>query len=138
MDVSATGQTAAAAAPQPEVATAGEAAVASSPNAVANQPSFTTGTIGSSQTSPAPEPGAAPASRTTIASAVAKIFSVPQPAEPIRLDVSYRVERDPNVIVTVFSDPSTGREVAQFPPEILFNLAQFFGQSSGVTLDRSA
>ena len=90
------------------------------------------------QTTPAPVPGSAPSDRGTLAGAVAKLFSAPAPSGPISLDVSYRVQRDPNVIITVFTDPKTGREVAQFPPEILVHLSQFFDQPRGVTLDQSA
>jgi uncharacterized FlaG/YvyC family protein len=57
---------------------------------------------------------------------------------PVSLDVSYRVINDTHQIITVFSDPKTGQEVAQFPPEVLANLAQFFDQQHGATFDRSA
>jgi uncharacterized FlaG/YvyC family protein len=66
------------------------------------------------------------------------LFGSASPPEPIRLDVSYRVLKDPDQIVTVFSDPKTGQEVAQFPPDILVGLAQFFDSPRGVTLDRDA
>ncbi len=68
---------------------------------------------------------------------VAKLFSggVPQPAS---VNVSYRVEHDPNIIVTIFTDPATGQEIAQIPPEVMVQIAQFFDKHSGVTLDRSA
>jgi uncharacterized FlaG/YvyC family protein len=73
-----------------------------------------------------------------LAPAIAKLFGSTSPPDPIRLDVSYRVLTDPDQIVTVFSDPSTGQEVAQFPPDILIGLAQFFDSPRGVTLDRDA
>jgi uncharacterized FlaG/YvyC family protein len=68
---------------------------------------------------------------------VAKLFSggIPQ---PLSVNVSYRVEHDPNIVVTVFTDPSTGREIAQIPAEVMVQIAQFFDKQSGVTLDRSA
>lgn len=68
---------------------------------------------------------------------VAKLFSggIPQ---PLSVNVSYRVEHDPNIIVTVFTDPSTGREIAQIPAEVMVQIAQFFDKHSGVTVDRSA
>ncbi|MBV8490397.1 MAG: hypothetical protein JO199_07710 [Candidatus Eremiobacteraeota bacterium] len=98
------------------------------------------------QTTPAaaPAPGttqtppANASNRQTIAPAIAKLFAVPQAPLPVSLDVSYRVERDPNVIVTVFTNPKTGQEVAQIPPEVLIHLAAFFDQSTGVTLDKNA
>jgi uncharacterized FlaG/YvyC family protein len=71
----------------------------------------------------------------TIAPAVAKLFGSAN-AAATQLSVSYRVEgRD---VVTVFTDPTTHKEVAQFPPELLIGLAQFFDQQSGVTFDKSA
>jgi len=83
-------------------------------------------------------PGALPHQRGGLAPAIAKLFGSASPPEPIRLDVSYRVLKDPDQIVTVFSDPKTGQEVAQFPPDILVGLAQFFDSPRGVTLDRDA
>jgi hypothetical protein len=83
-------------------------------------------------------PGRQPANRSGLGPAIAKLFGTKVPPEPIRLDVSYRVLHDPDVIVTVFSNPQTGQEVAQFPPEILIGLAEFFDQQSGVTFDKDA
>ena len=68
---------------------------------------------------------------------VAKIFGKSDAPQPVTVNVSYRVER-PDIIVTVFSDPKTGQEIAQVPAEVLVQIAQFFGKESGVTLDRSA
>jgi len=73
-----------------------------------------------------------------IAPAIAKLFGNSSTPQPITLNVSYRVVKDLNEIVTVFSDPKTGKEVAQFPPELLIGLAQFFDHERGVTLDESA
>lgn len=84
-------------------------------------------------------PTGAPQPDTTeaLSPVVAKLFSgaVSQPAS---VHVSYRVEHDPNMIVTVFTDPATGREIAQIPAEVMVQIAQFFDKQSGVTLDRSA
>ena len=70
-----------------------------------------------------------------IAPAIAKLFGSGTP-EPIQLNVSYRVEGSD--VVTVFSDPKTGKEIAQFPPELLLGLAKFFDQQAGVTFDKNA
>jgi uncharacterized FlaG/YvyC family protein len=70
--------------------------------------------------------------------AVAKLFGHPEDPKAVSLNVSYRVMHNPSEIVTVFSDPQTGKEVAQFPAEIVVQIAQFFDSHSGVTLDRSA
>lgn len=76
---------------------------------------------------------------TTLAPAVAKLFGSSSDPQPVALDVSYRVLKgNLGEIVTVFTDPKTGKEIAQFPPEILIGLATFFDQQSGATLDQSA
>lgn len=80
-----------------------------------------------------------PQPHNTLAPAVAKIFAPPSVQEPAPLDVSYRILKGGlGEIVTVFTNPETGREVAQFPPEILIGLATFFDQQSGATLDTNA
>lgn len=83
----------------------------------------------SSNARPTHDPGLAPA--------ISKLFGSGAPT-PITLNVSYRVVKELNEIVTVFSDPKTGEEIAQFPPEILIGLAEFFDHTSGATLDKSA
>ena len=70
-----------------------------------------------------------------LAPAIAKLFGAGAP-QPIELNVSYRIEG--NDVVTVFSDPKTGKEIAQFPPELLLGLAKFFDQQAGVTFDKNA
>jgi hypothetical protein len=72
-----------------------------------------------------------------LAPAIAKLFGNNGVPTPITLNVSYRVVKGLDEIVTVFSDPKTGREIAQFPPEILIGLAEFFDQERGVTLDQT-
>jgi hypothetical protein len=142
MDVSATGESVAAAAQTANVETIMGSVPEASGHPVApaqieaSSISSGVGAIPPTQTTPAPVPGSD--ERSTLASTVAKLFAIPSAPAPVSLDVSYRVERDPDVIVTVFSDPKTGEEVAQFPPEILINLSQFFDQPRGVTLDRNA
>jgi hypothetical protein len=128
MDV---GQAAAAAASQPSVVTGAVAAPAPGSDVAQSTPIHTPATPDGSQSG-------APQQRGGLAPAIAKLFGSASPPEPIRLDVSYRVLTDPDQIVTVFSDPSTGQEVAQFPPDILVGLAQFFDSPRGVTLDRDA
>ncbi len=53
------------------------------------------------------------------------------------VEVSYR-PGGLNEIVTVFTDPASGKEIAQLPAHILIEMAAFFDQHSGVTLDRNA
>jgi hypothetical protein len=74
----------------------------------------------------------------TIASAIARLYNVDAggSSSPQDLEVSYKVVHGIGTIVTVFTNPVTGQEVAQFPPEVLIGLAQFFDQTDGVTLDQ--
>ena len=69
---------------------------------------------------------------------VAKLLAHGALPAPVNVNVSYRVEHDPNMVVTVFTDPQTGVEIAQVPAEVMVQFAQFFDKHSGVTLDRSA
>lgn len=88
-----------------------------------------------------PQPIAQPAQQTQhagIAPAIAKLFGGAAVPQPISLNVSYRVVKDLDEIVTVFTDPKTGKEVAQFPAEVLIGLAQFFDHERGATLDKNA
>lgn len=73
-----------------------------------------------------------------LSSVVAKLFAEDGAEKSDAVSVSYRVEHDPNIVVTVFTDPTTGLEIAQIPPEVMVQFAQFFDKQSGVTLDRSA
>jgi hypothetical protein len=147
MDVSATGPAVAATVPtqHAEAAPVTSAPLPESGPVVATETFSESGTpalsaVPPTETSPAPLPGGDSngGQSRTLAPAIAKLFGPAQPPVPIRLDVSYRVLQDPDVIVTVFSNPTTGEEVAQFPPEILIHLSQFFDQPRGVTLDQSA
>lgn len=85
----------------------------------------------------APSTGESSHKTAGIAPVIAKIFGSTGAPQAVNLNVSYRVLKN-DEIVTVFTDPETGKEVAQFPPEILIGLAQFFDQQQGVTFDRNA
>jgi len=88
--------------------------------------------------SPAPQgSGSQSASTSGIASAVAKLYNVGSgPSGQPSLDISYKVVPGLDLVVTVFTNSETGQEVAQFPPEVLVGVAQFFDQLDGVTLDQ--
>jgi len=73
-----------------------------------------------------------------LVASIAKLFGQSDAPQSGGLSVSYRVGHNPNEIITVFSDPTTGKEVAQFPAEIVVQMAEFFDKYSGVTLDRTA
>lgn len=81
-----------------------------------------------------------PASPATgpLAPVVAKIFGGGSSLQSKAVNVSYRVEHDPDMVVMVITDPKTGREIAQVPSEVMVQIAQFFDKEQGVTLDRSA
>lgn len=129
MDVSATGNTAAAASAQGAITGSVDAPVAlDAPAPISSQ-------APESQSQPTSHSGD---NNSAIAPAVAKLFHLPSPPAPVSLNVSYRVMNDTHQIITVFTDPKTGQEVAQFPPEVLASLAQFFDQQHGATFDRSA
>ena len=109
---------------------------------VASVPPAPPGPVGTPNSSGAPPSvgfGPAPARGDgKVVSSVARFFGPPSNPQPVTLNVLYRVLHHPNEIVTVFSDPRTNQEVAQFPPEILIGIAEFFDQHQGVTLDSNA
>jgi uncharacterized FlaG/YvyC family protein len=69
---------------------------------------------------------------------IGRLFGTPDAPQPVDVQVSYRVDKYVDQIVTVFTDPKTGKEIAQFPKEIMIQIAQFFDKQSGVTLDHNA
>lgn len=91
---------------------------------------------GSQPIEPATTSGESDANK-PLSSTIAKLFAGSSSDGSAALSVSYRVEK-PNEVITVFSDPVTGQEVAQFPAEAMVQIAQFFDKSSGVTLDQNA
>jgi hypothetical protein len=134
MDVSATGQAASAVG----TGTVTGSTASPAPPTTPTQNGAATPAVAAASTDTSSSQQTQSNSRTGLAPAIAKLFGGASPPEPIRLDVSYRVLQNPNEIVTVFSDPKTGQEVAQFPADILIGLASFFDQQRGVTLDRDA
>lgn len=63
---------------------------------------------------------------------VAKLFN----AQQQDISVSFQIERDPNEIVTVFTDKQTGKVIVQFPSETLIALAQFFDKLDGSVVNK--
>jgi uncharacterized FlaG/YvyC family protein len=90
-----------------------------------------------SSSSPASTAQPKPVEQATIAAVVAKLYNVSSGSsgQP-QLAISYKYVSDLHLIVTVFTNPQTGEEIAQFPPQELLGLAEFFDQIDGVTLDR--
>jgi hypothetical protein len=110
------------------------ATVATSQPQEAAAPAATSGPAVSSHAPEAALPHADPG---VLSPVVAKILAQGNMPQPVTVNVSYRVEHDPNMVVTVFTDPKTGAEIAQVPAEVMIQIAQFFDKQSGVTLDRS-
>jgi uncharacterized FlaG/YvyC family protein len=76
----------------------------------------------------------------TLASVVAKLYNVSagsgSSGQSPQLAISYKYVSELQLVVTVFTNPQTGEEVAQFPPQELIGLAEFFDQVDGVTIDK--
>lgn len=116
---------------------ASNAAVAASAGQTDSDPSASVAATGAPPGAPASgSQSASKAQPGGIAPVVAKIFGTDGIPQPVTLNVSYRV--DGAEIVTVFSDPKSGKEIAQFPSELMIKLAEFFDKSHGATLDKSA
>jgi uncharacterized FlaG/YvyC family protein len=72
-----------------------------------------------------------------LTSAVARLLSGSNGSHESSVRISYRVNKNPDEIVTVFTDTRTGQEIAQFPSEVMLQIAEFFDKQSGVTVDES-
>jgi hypothetical protein len=68
----------------------------------------------------------------TLSDGVAKLFN----AQAQNVSVSYRIETNPNEIVTVFTDKQTGKVIVQFPSETLIALAKFFDKLDGNVVNK--
>jgi uncharacterized FlaG/YvyC family protein len=73
-----------------------------------------------------------------LSATIGRLFGTPDAPQSVDVKVSYRIDKYVDQIVTVFTDPHTGKEIAQFPKEIMIQIAQFFDKQSGVTVDRNA
>jgi uncharacterized FlaG/YvyC family protein len=94
----------------------------------------------SSSSSGTTQQASPPSGSSTIASVVAKLYNVSNSSgsseQSPQLAISYKYVSELQLVVTVFTNPQTGEEVAQFPPQELIGLAEFFDQIDGVTLDK--
>ena len=68
----------------------------------------------------------------TLPSGVAKLYN----AAEQNVSVSFHIERNPNEIVTVFTDKQTGKVIVQFPSETLIALAKFFDTLDGGVVNK--
>jgi uncharacterized FlaG/YvyC family protein len=69
----------------------------------------------------------------TLSPVVAKLFN----AAEQNVAVSFQVSTNPDEVVTVFTDKSTGKEIVQFPSQALIALAQMYDKDAGKVLDKS-
>ena len=72
-------------------------------------------------------------SDTTLSPVVAKLFN----AQAQNVAVSFQVLSNPDEVVTVFTDKSTGKEIVQFPSQALIALAEMYDKDAGKVLDKS-
>jgi len=71
-------------------------------------------------------------SEPTLAANVAKLFNT----AAANVTVSFQIDHNPNEIVTVFTDKTTGKVIVQFPPETLIALGQFFDKLDGSVVNQ--
>jgi len=63
----------------------------------------------------------------------AKLFRSARP-----LSVEFHTTNHPNEIVTILRDPTTGQVYAEFPPDAVIRLAEFFQHLAGFVVDQKA
>ena len=120
---------------QPPAAPAPPAAGSTS-TAVATPPSPTAGPVPVKATAGAAPSGSSASNQptdTTLSPVVAKLFN----AAEANVQVSFQVLTDPDEVVTVFTDKSTGKEIIQFPSQALIALAEMYDKDAGKVLDKS-
>jgi uncharacterized FlaG/YvyC family protein len=115
----------AAAAPAPLPA-AGSTGTGTSPSGASTAVQTTAGT-------PQSTSGSNQQSDSTLSPVVAKLFNTAEQ----NVQVSFQVSTDPDEVVTVFTDKSTGKEIIQFPSQALIALAQMYDKDAGKVLDKS-
>lgn len=76
---------------------------------------------------------AAPAADLTLAPAISKLFGGDD-LNPV--EVSFRPES--GEVVTIFTDKKSGREIVQFPSEVLVQIAKYFEKLAGAVIDKKA
>ena len=121
-------------------ATGATAEVAQAPTPGATSASATTGDAVAPGQSASATQQAAAGDTATLAATVAKLYNIApgsgSSSTSQALDVSYKVVGPLDLVVTVLSNPVSGQEVVQIPPEVLIGLAEFFDHFDGVTLDQ--
>ena len=87
----------------------------------------------STQATGASAPASNQKSDTTLSPVVAKLFNTSE----ANVQVSFQVLHNPDEVVTVFTDKSTGKEIIQFPSQALIALAEMYDKDAGKVLDKS-
>lgn len=103
------------------------------PSGTAGNATQASGALAAATPSAAPS---APPSRVGLGPTISQLFGRAV-TRPEALDITYAVSPD-NEIVIVFSDPTTGKEVATFPPHLFAQLAEFLDHQQGAALDLDA
>ncbi len=119
--------------PAPEPPAGNSAPVATTTLAPA---SATSGPIPVNSTADAAATGSSASNQptdTTLSPVVAKLFN----AAESDVQVSFQVLTNPDEVVTVFTDKSTGKEIIQFPSQALIALAEMYDKDAGKVLDKS-
>jgi hypothetical protein len=83
-------------------------------------------------TLPATSSGSKHSGDPSLAKGVAVLYN----AQEQNVSVSFQVETDPNEIVTVFTDKSTGKVIVQFPSETMIALAKYFDHLDGSVVNK--
>jgi uncharacterized FlaG/YvyC family protein len=119
----------------PAPAPAPDPAPAATTVAAAQPPSPTAEPIPVHSSTESPQPAAASNQQNdnTLSPVVAKLFN----AAEQNVTVSFQVTTNPDEVVTVFTDKSTGKEIVQFPSQALIALAQMYDKDAGKVLDKS-
>jgi uncharacterized FlaG/YvyC family protein len=81
----------------------------------------------------APAPASNQKSDSTLSPVVAKLFNTSE----ANVQVSFQVLHNPDEVITVFTDKSTGKEIIQFPSQALIALAEMYDKDAGKVLDKS-
>jgi uncharacterized FlaG/YvyC family protein len=82
---------------------------------------------------PQSTPGSNQQSDTTLSPVVAKLFN----AAAQNVQVSFQVSTDPDEVITVFTDKSTGKEIIQFPSKELIAFGEMLDKDAGKVLDKN-
>jgi len=87
----------------------------------------------SGQPSSSDKSAALPKIDSHLGAAASAFFHAPRP-----LSVEFHTDSHPNEIVTILRDATTGQVYAEFPPDAVARLADFFNHLAGFVVDQKA